>query len=844
MPAQQWVLVSETACALAESATLADATPRMLRAICETLGWEFGALWRIDPVAGVLQCVGTWHSASISMDEFESITSTRVFGPGIGLPGRVWSTAQPAWIPDVVHDPNFPRAPAAERAGLHGAFGFPILRGSTVLAVMEFFAREVRQPDTDLLGMLGAVGSQIGLFVDRKRAEEELDRFFTISLDLQCIATFDGYFTRVNPAWQRTLGYSSEELVARPFLDFVHPDDRESTIAAMSALKTGVRISDFENRYRARDGSYKWLLWNAAPFSELGSIYADARDITERKRTEDALKRHGQEMEAARREQQDNAERLAQLVRELEVAKRVAEEATAAKGEFLANMSHEIRTPMNGIIGMTELALRTKLTVRQREYLRSVQHSAEALLTLINDILDFSKIEARRLSLERVTFDLRETVEEAVRLLAPRAHEKGLELACHIQPDVPETVVSDPGRLRQVLLNLVGNAIKFTEHGEVVVTVEVQEARGSAAALHFTVSDTGIGIPAEKQWQIFGAFVQADASTTRRYGGSGLGLTISAQLVELMGGRVWLESEAGRGSRFHFVARVGVQPPEREPALSADLQNLRVLIVDDHPVNRRRLRILVAEDNPANQKLVLALLKRQGHTVTLANNGQEAVAKAARGAFDLILMDVQMPLMSGLEATAAIRAQESAAPGRHVPIMAMTAHAMAGDRETCLQAGMDGYVSKPIRLEELLASIDVMSGASAAPAPRLPRKPSAATSALLSNFGNDPALLGEVIDMVLFDSPATEREIHRAVTAGDTAAVASAAHALKGTVGLFMKAGAYEAAAELERAARHGEMGQFENASARLAEGMTALRRHLKKLLRELRGSAGSPAAR
>ena len=967
MPAQEWVLVSETACALAESATLAEATPRMLKAICERLGWEFGALWRIDPVAGVLQCAGTWHVPSISIDEFESITITHVFGPGIGLPGRVWSTAEPDWIPDVVQDSNFPRAPAADRAGLHGAFGFPILHGDSVLAVMEFFAREVRQPDTDLLGMLAAVGGQIGLFVDRKHAEEELDRFFTISLDLQCIATFDGYFTRVNPAWQRMLGYTSEELLTQPFLDFVHPDDREPTVAAVSALKTGARVTDFENRYRARDGSYKWILWNAAAFPELGTMYADGRDITERKRAEEALKQHGREMEVARREQQDNAERLAQLVRELEVAKHVAEEATAAKGEFLANMSHEIRTPMNGIIGMTELALRTKLTDRQREYLRSVQHSAEALLTLINDILDFSKIEARRLSLEQVTFDLRETVEEAVRLLATRAHEKNLELACHIHPDVPQTVVTDPGRLRQVLINLVGNAIKFTERGEVVVTVEVQEMRGSEAALHFTVSDTGIGVPAEKQWQIFGAFVQADASTTRRYGGSGLGLTISAQLVELMGGRIWLESEVGHGSRFHFVARVGVQPAKPEPRLSLGLKDLRVLIVDDHPVNRqileemisswrmkpvsvagavealetlrgttdsfqlvvtdammpdhdgfelireirkdarfshlkvilltsgsheaspsnrvapdrvltkpvkhsdlleaiqsvmvpaagvfdsglvmdpslprgrtpgrRRLRILVAEDNPINQKLVLSLLKQQRHTVTLANNGKEAVEKAAQGSFDLILMDVQMPLMSGLEATAAIRARESAVPGQHVPIMAMTAHAMASDREMCLQAGMDGYVSKPIRLEELLAAIDTVGAASARPAQRR-RKPSAATSALLSNFGGDPTLLGEVIEMVLADSPATQREVRRAVKAGDTEAVASAAHALKGTVGLFTKAGAYEAAAELERAARHGEIDRFDATSERLSEEMTGLRRQLKKLLRELRGSA------
>jgi two-component system, sensor histidine kinase and response regulator len=970
-PAQQWVLVSQTACALAESPTLADAAPRMLRAICQTLGWEFGALWQINPAAHVLQCAGTWRSPSHPTGEFEAITAAEVFKPGVGLPGRVWSTAQPVWIPDVVHDPNFPRAQAASRAGLHGAFGFPILRGSTVLAVMEFFARDVRQPDPDLLGMLGAVGSQIGLFVDRKRAEEELDRFFAISLDLQCIATFDGYFTRVNPAWERTLGYTSEEMVARPFIDFVHPDDRESTIAAMSALVSGARVRDFENRYRARDGSYVWLLWNAASLPELGSIYADARDITERKRSEDALKRHGEDLETARCEQQANAERLAQLVGELELAKRVAEEATAAKGEFLANMSHEIRTPMNGIIGMTELALRTKLTVRQRDYLRSVQHSAEALLTLVNDILDFSKIEARRLSLERVTFDLRETVEEAVRLLAPRAHEKGLELACHIQPDVPGTVVGDPGRLRQVLVNLVGNAIKFTERGEVVVTVEVQEAHGSDAALHFTVSDTGIGIPADKQWQVFGAFVQADASTTRRYGGSGLGLTISAQLVELMGGRVWLESEAGRGSRFHFVVRLGVQATGREVGMPADLQNLRVLIVDDHPVNRqvleemiaswqmtpvavagavealetlrdavdpfglvltdammpdhdgfelareirkdpllshvkvimvtsaglepsprgqgavdhvltkpvkhselleaiqsvmrppvdaqdaasasdpppgrgrrprRRRRILVVEDNPINQKVVVSLLKQQGHSVTLAKNGRKAVAEAAAGIFDLILMDVQMPLMSGLEATAAIRARESAVAGRRVPIMAMTAHAMASDREACLRAGMDGYVSKPIRLEELLAAIDGIGGARSAPARRRSGKRSAATSALVSNFGGDPALLVEVIDMVLADSPATEREIHRALAASDGAAVAAAAHALKGTVGLFVKTGAYETVAALERAARLGEVSQVGHASERLAEEMESLRQYLTNLRKELRGNGASPA--
>jgi two-component system sensor histidine kinase/response regulator len=787
-------------------------------------------------------------------------------------------------------------------------------------------------------------GTQIGMYVARKWAADELETFFTLSLDLLCVATLDGYFLRLNPAWTQVLGFDESELKAAPFLDFVHPDDRAATIDAVAELTTGSPLINFENRYRARDGSYRWLEWAAAPSVDQGVIYAAARDVTDRKRADEALK--------------ESAEHLRQLVKELDVARQKAEAAAIAKGEFLANMSHEIRTPMNAVIGMTDLALRTRLTPRQREFIRTANESAEALLTILNDILDVSKIEAGRLSLDQVPFGLRDAVEDAVKLFAPRADAKRLELACHILPDVPDALVGDPGRLRQVLVNLVGNAIKFTQAGDVIVEVKATRVTSAEALLEFTISDTGIGIAAEKQWQIFGAFVQADSSTTRRFGGTGLGLTISADLVEMMGGRIWVTSEEGRGSQFRFTATFGVQPqPDQEPRpFAGKLLDRRALVVDDNRANRtilqellaswridatavdsaaaalaaldeaitrqrpfdlvitdalmpeidgftlarqiaadprlsganvivltsarsgsarlrgadrtiasqltkpvkqsdlldaivtalgrpaappphhegrrppraveRRLNILVAEDNPTNQTLVRLLLEQHRHRVTLVADGREAVAKSDTRAFDLILMDVQMPGMDGFEAAAAIRQRERTT-GTHIPIVAMTAHAMAGDRERCLEQGMDAYVSKPLRSDDLLATIDALL------APEH-RRSSIDAPALVADFGNNAAVLAEVIRVFLSDAPGQAAALRAATQAADAGSIVVAAHALKGSVGLFSKGAAYEAARALEHAARAGDLTGVDARSAGVQEELTRVCADLEALLTKL----------
>lgn len=590
----------------------------------------------------------------------------------------------------------------------------------------------------------------------------------------------------------------SERLGYETFLGTVHPDDRDYVDQQWQAALRG-KPYDIEHRILV-DGTVKWVRERAElEFDEHGRLqggFGTTQDITERKQAE----------------------------AELTAAKLAAEAASAAKSRFLANMSHELRTPMNAILGMIDVALPKAVNPIVRDCLQTARESADLLLTLLNDLLDTAKIESGRLELESAPFSLRQMLDHTTRVLSVRAAEKSLAFSCHVDPHVPDALLGDRVRLQQVLLNLAGNAIKFTEQGEVDIRVSALIEDGDAV-LDFAVRDTGIGIPPGGLERLFMPFTQADTSTSRRFGGTGLGLYIARNLVETMGGRIWSESEAGQGSTFYFRVRLPVSDEVSEFAPPAEI-----------PQPAQRLTVLLAEDNPANQKLATYVLRERGHRVDVACDGAEALKLARQNHYDAMLIDVQMPRMNGWEATAAIRRGE-VGPHR-VPIIAMTAHAMKEDRDRCLAAGMDGYLSKPFDAQELIRTVETLATRPSRVPPLAAGGGEASRCESLTVFNPDEALAkcfhNETMlrDMARCFFPESERvlpQLYSAAAGGDWAEVGHLAHRLKGTIVHLGAASAREAVLEVERLSRSASP-----AAPQLQAAIHALERECTELRRAL----------
>ena len=770
----------------------------------------------------------------------------------------------------------------------------------------------------------------------------------------------EGVLTFCNSSLIKVLEQSQHDIIGKDIHAILTQDNGRMLMQAFKAISHDetAQSNELDWSFKKMDGSEGYFETTLSlirdPSGRIKGFRGFLRDITRRKLTEAMYQE-----------------------------KLTAEAASRSKSEFLANMSHEIRTPLNSIIGLIELSLDSDLTPEQRDDLNVVISAAYALLSLINDILDFSKIEAGKLELEAIPFNLKEFLGESLRIVAAKAHEKNLELAYRVDPDVPETIVGDPARVRQIVLNLIGNAVKFTDKGEIILVVAPETNGQEPYHLVFSVRDTGIGIPKKKQESIFGAFAQADGSTTRKYGGTGLGLAVSKQLVTLMGGRIWIESPVssgqttsrgdtvGPGSAFHFTAQFKRPLTDSDATThkpDIDISSIKGLVVDDNLSNleiimemmeswhvsptgtttaeeakeilseaqasgnpfglvlidsdmpgadglslagwirnqnsldckmilmitslrdrkqvdmqalnisssitkpvrpsdlldaiiravvkqetsqkeeapaltstqdqqMQPLKILVAEDTPFNQKFISRLLGRWGHTVIIVGDGRKAVAAIAEDRYDLILMDVQMPEMDGFEATARIREIEEK-KGDHTPIIAMTAHAMKGDRERCIEAGMDDYVPKPISSEALLNAIRML--VPERPGPKKEKSPVIENAksvfdknALIKAFDNDWDFLKEVIDMFIADYPQMLKNIHDAIQTKDAPALQRTAHALKGMLGNFQVESATKKAYNLEKMGTEGNLEQAADIYTQLSTELDSLESMFLELSRE-----------
>ncbi|MGR3762242.1 response regulator (plasmid) [Roseobacteraceae bacterium NS-SX3] len=948
-----------------EAGSIEEAFQAALDEICAHTGFPVGHVYLFDEAAGDMAPSDIWHLADAeAFDVFRRVTGKTRFPPGVGLPGRVFSSGKLVWIADVNRDLNFPRAKLAKDIGVKTGAGFPVTHGGSVVAVLEFFSSRVEPKNPALLDVMAQVGEQLGIVVARQRAEaeagaaralaenarnqlvdaiESVEEGFVLYDARDRLVLFNSVFReKFYPAGEKLEpGMSFEDVLHTAFrAGLIDPDgmSAEEWMARRLAIhrKPGKPITVHHTT-----GRWIWISEHKTRDGGTVGAYTDVTELEEhRTRLEELVAARTAELEQTTGE-------LHRSHAELEKAQDAALQGSVAKSRFLANMSHEIRTPLNGVIGMSELLCGTSLTPQQKEYAQIIMRSGDTLLNLINDILDFSKIEAGRLELEETPFRLRDLLGDTLQTMAMRAGEKGLELAHHIPPEVPDRLVGDPTRLRQIIVNLVGNAIKFTSEGEVVVETRLRGSSGTGVALEFEVRDTGIGIPKEQQERIFDAFGQADTSTTRQYGGTGLGLAISAQLARKMGGEMTLESAPGKGSVFSFTVQLGLASEYDLPraAVPKELHGMPVLVTDDNGTNRRiqsevlenwgmipvlangaesalarldemtatgtqprlalldlmmpdmdgmalaaeirkrpaldamrilimssagyagsenrlrelnihrllvkpvkqsdllnailaavgtgpqedvaapappepgirPLKILLAEDGAVNQKVAIDLLTRHGHRVDLAGNGEEAVAAAARTPYDLVLMDMHMPVMDGVAAARAIRSREQAEGGR-LPIIACTASVTQADRERCAAAGMDDFVGKPFRAETLLAAVERVAGPAVSPsAPNQPHPappadepaashPVTAAAAVdwqdaLSRLG-DESLLREIAQLFLEQAPKLAADIEAARQNGNAEDLRRAAHTLKGSAAVISARDAAEAALRLENLGR------------------------------------------
>ena len=812
----------EVAKVATESGTLQDAAPRFLEVICTHLDWRLGELWAVDHPAGALCFAAGWHRQTglpeesiVGLRWFTATGRNQQFPLGSGLPGRVWQSGAAVWIDDVLADPGFVRHSQASSAGLRRAFAFPIrdCEGGEITHVMVLFSSEKGTPDQELATTMETLASLIGQFAERtytqtalQASQIRLAAFLQHAPVVVAMKDEDRRFVLVNPQLEGAFGIKAVDVLDKRNEEWLSAEAAAKVTADDLKVLAENRTLEITETVPAVDGTRKDWLTVKFPIDQPDGkrwIGVVSLDITARKQAE------------------------AELIE----AKRIAEEATRARSQFLANMSHEIRTPMNGVIGMSGLLLDTELTSQQRGFTEAIRESGNSLLTLINDILDFSKIEAGKMVFETTDFDLQETVGSTLEILASTAQAKGLELLAEIDPEVEMRLRGDPGRLRQVLTNLLGNGIKFTRQGE--VTLRVRRAGDDAVGerLVFEIKDTGIGIPLEAQARLFQPFEQADSSTTRKFGGTGLGLAICRQLVERMGGEISLRSEPGKGAVFSFTIQLAKQVNLKPSGTTAFPPATRVLMVDDNeasrhslhrtalswlvrcgtashgeealallrhaaaenkpytvavldllmpgldglslarqikadasiasvhlilllpygkvlsetavteagiegcvfkpvrqaalaeqvfnltvldgglkapgpvksalpaPAVRQDIRILIAEDNAVNQRVALGQLQKLGYSADAVGDGLEVLESLERIPYDVVLMDCQMPEMDGYEATTRIRQREG--DKQHTWIIAMTANAMQGDRELCLAAGMDDYVSKPVKISVL-----------------------------------------------------------------------------------------------------------------------------------------------